>query len=259
MSRFSSLEFESDSDGEFRHEPAGAPKDEAHYLRDAQAAFEEGDFERALRSFARVLEFNPQNPVPWTGQVRMLIELGEFREAKVWADKALERFPHEPELLAAKAVALARTGDLKAAMAFSDAAFEERGDTPYIWIARADVLLARKETRADYCFERAVTLEPINWFVRWLIARVQYYYERFVVALKAVQEALALDASRAVLWLQLGLCQRQLGLIGAAADSMRQSVQLNPKNALASASLNELSETDFFTRLRGGWRRLFPK
>jgi tetratricopeptide (TPR) repeat protein len=219
---------------------------------------QEGDFERALRSFARVLEFNPQNPVPWTGQVRMLIELGEFREAKVWADKALERFPHEPELLAAKAVALARTGDLKAAMAFSDAAFEERGDTPYIWIARADVLLARKETRADYCFERAVTLEPINWLVRWLIARVQYYYERFVVALKAVQEALAFDASRAVLWLQLGLCQRtRADWRGRGFDAASRATQ--SENAMASASLNELSETDFFTRLRGGWRRLFPK
>ena len=56
MSRFSSLEFESDSDGELRHEPAGAPKDEAHYLRDARAAFEEGDFERALRTLPSLTE-----------------------------------------------------------------------------------------------------------------------------------------------------------------------------------------------------------
>src|SRR3989449_10002154 len=101
----------------------------------------------------------------------MLIELGEFREAKLWADKALERFPHEPELLAAKAVALGRSGDLQGALAFSDSSIEERGDTPYVWLARGDVMLARKEQRADYCFEKALLLAPRDWFIGWLAAR----------------------------------------------------------------------------------------
>jgi len=259
MSRFSNLEFESESDGELRSEPSNVPKDGSFYMRDAQAAFEEGDFERALRSFARVLEDNPKNPVPWTGQVRMLIELGEYREAKLWADKALEQFPREPDLLAAKAVALARSGDLQAALAFSDASFEERGNTPYLWIARADVLLARNETRAEYCFEKAVSMEPGNWFLRWLIARVHFYYDRFVISLKTVKEALALDATRAVLWLQAGLCQRQLGLIAAATDSVAQSVQLSPHNATANAAMVSIPETDFLSRLRGRLRHFFSK
>jgi tetratricopeptide (TPR) repeat protein len=255
MSRFSNLEFESDGDGELRRNNGndGLPRDEAYYLRNAQTAFEEGDFERALRAFNQVIEYNPKNPVPWTGQVRVLIELGEYREAKVWADKALEQFPHEPDLLAAKAVALARTGDLKAALAFSDASFEERGNTAYMWIARADVLLARKETRAEYCFEKAASAEPLNWFIRWLIARVQFFYGRFVIALKVTQEALALDAARAVLWLQLGLCQRQLGLIEAATESVGRAAQLDPQNGVASAALVSIPETDFLAR---SWARL---
>src|SRR6185503_21086764 len=125
MSRFVNLEF----DGQFESERESSVRDEAFYLREARSAFESADFEKALRYYSKVLEFNPQNAVAWTGQVRALIELGEFREAKLWADKALERFPREPELLAAKAVALGRTGELDAALAFSDAAIEERGDT----------------------------------------------------------------------------------------------------------------------------------
>jgi tetratricopeptide (TPR) repeat protein len=261
MSRFTKLEFESgaENDRELKAQPSHAPRDGAFYLRDAQTAWEEGDFERALRSYARVLEDTPGNPVPWTGQVRMLIELEEFREAKLWADKALEQFPREPDLLAAKAVALARTGDPQAALAFSDASFEERGDTSWLWIARADVLFAREEARADYCIERAIGLDPSNWFVRWLIARVQFYYGRFVLSLKAVQAALALDASRAVLWLQLGLCQRQLGLIPAAADSITHALQLSPKNAMANAAMTSVSETGPLSRLRGRLRHLFSK
>jgi len=174
MSRFGNLELGGHED-QWQQEQKPLAKDEAYYWTQATTAFQNGDFEQALRMYSKVLEFNPQNVAAWTAQVRMLIELGEFREAKLWADKALERFPNAPELLAAKAVALGRSGDLQGAIAFSDASIEERGDTPYIWLARGDVLLARKEQRADYCFEKAMALAPKDWFVAWMAARIRYY------------------------------------------------------------------------------------
>src|SRR5882724_10451139 len=201
MSRFVNLEFDGESEDQSR---LSKPllKDEAFYCAEAQAAFENGNFEQGLRLYSKVLEFNPHNAGAWTGQVRMLIELGEFREAKLWADKALERFPHEPELLAAKAVALGRAGDLQGALSFSDASIEERGDTPYIWLARGDVLLARKEHRADFCFEKALVLAPTDWFVTWLAARIRSYYKQFALALKLSQRAVELKADHFILWLQ---------------------------------------------------------
>jgi len=102
MSRFVNLEFGDESEDQSQPKEKALVKDEAYYFSEASAAFESGNFEQALRLFSKVLEFNPQNTVAWTGQVRMLIELGEFREAKLWADKALERFPNEPELLAVR-------------------------------------------------------------------------------------------------------------------------------------------------------------
>src|SRR6059058_1338068 len=147
MSRFENLELS----GEHEEQPSRQKaliKDESYYAAEAQTAFENGEFNSALRSYGKVIEFNPRNHTAWTGQVRMLIELGEFKEAKLWADKAIERFPQWPELLAAKAVALGRSGDLQGALAFSDASIEERGDTPYVWLARGDVMLARNEQRA---------------------------------------------------------------------------------------------------------------
>src|SRR5580658_2225205 len=164
MSRFSNLEMGGDTEGEGLQSQPELLKDEGHYIGEAREAFEVGNFEKALRQYSKVLEFNPKNADAWTGQVRMLIELREFREAKLWADKALERFPNYPELLASKAVALGRSGDLQGALAFSDASIEERGDTSYVWLARGDVLLARSEARADYCFEKAFLLAPSDWF-----------------------------------------------------------------------------------------------
>ncbi|HUC86555.1 MAG TPA: tetratricopeptide repeat protein [Candidatus Acidoferrales bacterium] len=259
MSRFVNLEFEGDSDHEFEPGQKAPVKDEAYYLTEARTAFENGNFEPALRFYSKVLEFNPQNAAAWTGQVRMLIELGEFREAKLWADKALERFPHEPELLAAKAVALGRGGDLQGAISFSDASIEEHGDTPYVWLARGDVLLARSEPRADYCFEKALLLAPRDWFVAWLAARIRFYYEQFVLALKCIQKAVELNPGHFRLWLEQGHCQQALHLVGAAENSFRQARQLNKDCFEASNALIRVSQTGLFKRLCGRLRQLFQR
>jgi len=259
MSRFINLEFEGDSNRESQSGEKIPLKDETYYLTDARNAFENGSFEAALRSYCKVLEFNPKNAAAWTGQVRMLIELGEFREAKLWADKALERFPDEPELLAAKAVALGRSGDLQGALSFSDASIEERGDTPYVWLARGDVLLARTESRADYCFDKALLLAPHDWFIAWLAARIRSYYRQSVLALRCLQKAVELNPGHFLLWLEQGRCQQALHLVAAAENSFRQARELNRDCLDASHALAQISQTGPFRRLFGRLRHLFSR
>ena len=257
MSRFVKLEFDGESEGQTPNSQKASLKGDAYYFSEARSAFENGNFESALRMYSKVLEFNPNNAAAWTGQVRMLIELGEFREAKLWADKALERFPHEPELLAAKAVALGRSGELDEALAFSDAAVEERGDTPYVWLARADILLARKEHRADSSFERALMLAPGDWFIAWLAARIRCYYEQFASALKLLQQAVEWKADHFLLWLELGQCQQALGLVGPARNSFGVARQLNPRSPELSNKLTALASVGLGARLLGWCRQLF--
>ena len=257
MSRFVNLELGGESEDSPTQPPAALFKDEAFYLGQARTAFADGDFEQGLRFYSKVLEYNPKNTVAWTGQVRMLIELGEFREAKLWADKALERFPNEPELLAAKAVALGRSGDLQGALAFSDASIEERGDTPYVWLARGDVLLARAEQRANYCFEKALLLAPGDWFTLLLAARIRMYYEQFILALKLIQQAVALNPGHFLVWLEQGHCQRELGMVGAAENSFKQAHELNPHCQQAGDALHRISKTGIIARWRGKLRELF--
>lgn len=257
MSRFANLEFGDES--EQRVQPSAPVKDAAYYLSEGEASFRQGRFEQALRCYSKVLEHDPDCAAAWAGQVRMLIEMGEHREAKLWADKALERFPHDPELLAAKAVALAREGDLKAALAFSDAAVELNGATPYVWLARGDVLLARAEKRADFCFEKAIALGPKDWLWSWLTSRIHYFYRQFSRAFKWAQQALALDAGQAVVWLQLGRCQIALGLAGAADNSLEQARQLDPSCRLEESEINELKESGWIGRLRGLCRKVMGR
>ena len=256
MSRFANLEFDAGSNehgAKARHTDA---QQAGHIESEAQGAFEQGDFEAALRSYAKAIQFNPRSPVAWTGQVRALIELGEFAEASLWADKALEKFPTEPELLAAKAVALSRNGDREGAMAFSDASVSERGDTPYVWLARGDVLLAGGERRAEFCFEKALVLAAKDWFVTWLAARIRAFHQQFTLALKLAQQALEWKPDQMVLWLFAGQCQQELGLVSAAEHSFQQALQLNPRSQEAKQGLAQLSQTGLGTRL-GGWCKRF--
>jgi tetratricopeptide (TPR) repeat protein len=257
MSRFNNLEF----GDQFADQSSNAPalKDAEHYLGEARTAFESGRFEEALRGYAKVLEFDPGNVQAWSGQVRMLIELGEFQEAKLWADKALESFAHDPELLAAKAVALGRLGDLQAALAFSDAAIESQGNTPYVWLARGDVLLARAEKRADFCFEKAFAVAAHDWFTHWLACRIFYFYKKFSRALQLAQKALELDAARATVWLQFGRCQLALGLPQAATNSFEHARDLDPLCQPGPSEMRDLSEADWWTRVRGWCRQAFAK
>ena len=259
MSRFVNLELGGEAEELHHSEQSPTLKDEAYYLAEAQAAFQSGRFEPALRAYSKVLEFNPENAIAWGAQVRMLIELGEFREARVWADKALDRFPDHAELLAAKAVALGRIGDLDAAMAFSDAAMEQQGDTPYVWLARADVLLARKESRADYCIEKALLLAPRDWFIAWLAARIRFYYRQFILALNLFRQAAEWNPGNFTLWLDLGSCQRSLGMVGAAETSFGHALALNPQCSAADQGLAALSETNSFSRLVGQIKQWFHR
>jgi tetratricopeptide (TPR) repeat protein len=260
MSRFNNLEFDGHFEDQSHLQHARkAFKDGSFYLTEAQSEFEHGRFERALRAYSKVLEFDPKCATAWAGQVRMLVELGEIQEAKLWADKALDMFPEEAELLAAKAVVLARAGDFKAAMIFSDSAVEAKSTLPYVWVARGDVFLARKEKRAEYCFERAVSLAPHDSFLRWLISRIYLFYKQFSRALKLAQQAVELDAGRAALWLQFGRCQMALGLTVPAGNSFEQARQLDPECHLGESEALALREDGFWMKLRGHWRKFFGK
>jgi len=58
MSRFVNLEFGDQFEDRSENEPV--LEDEPYYFAKAKRAFEEGQFDHALRAFAKVLEFNPQ-------------------------------------------------------------------------------------------------------------------------------------------------------------------------------------------------------
>ena len=259
MSRFVNLEIGGQAGEQTPAQAHTVVKDEAFYQREAQTAFEKADFQKALRSFAKVLEFNPNNAAAWTAQVRMLLELDQCDEANVWADKALERFPREADLLATKAVVLARRGETQNALAFSDAAVGENGTSPYVWLARGDVLLAGRETLADYCIDKALMLARGDWVAAWQGGRIRVRHGQFSLALRLLQQAVECNPGHWMLWLELGRCQEALGLTRAAKKSLTQARDLNRQDPAAAQAMARLGSHGTGDRLRGWWRRMKRK
>lgn len=257
MSRFVKLEFDEPSnEPAVENEPL---KDEAFFLEAALAALSDGDFDRAHKAYAKALEFDPDSLAAWLGQAWMLIELGECEQAGQWADRGMERIGEEANLLAVKAVALARGGDPEAAMAFSDTAIERDAGQPYPWIARGGALLLIDEKQADYCFEKGIHCERENWLWPWLVSRIYVHSEKFSLAMKHAQAALALDAGRCAVWLQAARCQRALGLADLATASFERARELHPGSPEAREALAEITRSGVGGKLRNWTRRLFSK
>jgi tetratricopeptide (TPR) repeat protein len=228
-------------------------------LHAAERAFMQGDFEAALRSYGRALEFQPDDPAAWLGQVRMFIELDDLPQAKSLADTALQRFPDHPELLAARAVTLARERQTEAALAFSDAAIEAAPQAPYVWLSRGDILLASGGPQSEFCFRQAIQLHGGTWLGYWLSSRVHHFHRKFTLALNYAQQALALDAAQSAVWLQLGRCQEALGLDLPAQNSFAQAFQLNPASLAAQLAQAAPGAGGFTSRLVRLARRLFHR
>ena len=259
MSRFSNLEFEDSAErGEARDVPVQRDRDEHFYLRQATEAYQQADFDKALRLYSRILEIEPNMIEGWVGQVRMLIELGEFREARIWAEKALDVFKDNALVLSALAHAHIRMGDREKAAGFSDAAALCPAEDPYVWLVRGEVLLAqgRKGVRnADYCFVRAGAISGGNWFVRLLIARVYYYYRRFAEALEYCNQALEAAARNPYVWTVRGQCFAGMGMQRRAVQAYTQALDIDERFRPARRCLLEAERDRRF--LRRVFHRLF--
>ena len=257
MSRFANLEFGGHREDTRTEQVRAAADAEAQWLAEAEREFRGGYFESALRRYGRVLGTNPHSAAAWAGQVRLLLELGETAEANGWADKALERLPETPDLLALKGAALARGGDLEAALAFSDASIRGGEAPPGVWLARGEVLLARREKSAEYSFAKAVTAAPGEWLWLWLASRAHLFHRQFSRALKLARQALSLEETAPVIWLQLARCQWALGLAAEAGRSLAQAEQLDAACPELVPVRETLRRPDAWQVWVGRWRRFW--
>jgi len=261
MSRFDRLEFGEQqphlgTTGEQNQRYREPDHDERHWLRLAGDERRRGLHESALRYYSRALELDRSLVDGWVGQVQMLIALAEYPEAELWSRKALELFKNNAELLAGRAQALCRSGDLRSAQASCDAAIGQQGMFAYPWVARGEVMLARKENLDEYCFDKAVQLDP-DWLVPLEIGGIYLHYGRDAKALIRIRQAVEKAPDQAYCWYRQGVCELSLGLTRAAERSYARCLQLVPNHAEARTALAGLANNR--SVVRRFFRRLFNR
>ncbi len=267
MTRFDHLELDETSSrqenlGSLPANSTGTPVRNAEfYLKEAEEAYRLGNYEMALRFFSKALEDDHTCFPGWFGQVRMLLELREYKEAGIWSDRALELFPEHPDLLAAKAVALIRTGLFDNALALSDNALSHKGASPYCWLARAEILLAMKAKTAEFCIAKVLNTADsptVKAQMGFELSRVLRMYGRLSQALTYASAAAQAMPGDAAVWLELGRCQRLLGM-NEAGTSFQQALTLNPNLDQAHDELHRFQHRGIRGRIHMVLRRLFRR
>jgi tetratricopeptide (TPR) repeat protein len=133
----------------------------------------------------------------------------------------------------------------------------ERGESPIVWLARADVLMARKETMAEYSIQRAIVMAPEDWLVHVMTSKIYYFYKYFLKAFKSAKKATELAPSVPICWLQLGICQLELGMNSQAHLSFQSAIELSPSNREIENMIRKYNHKR--SHFRGFLRKIFGR
>ncbi|MEO0166507.1 MAG: tetratricopeptide repeat protein [candidate division WOR-3 bacterium] len=226
MGRFENLEISIKQ----KPEPADIKKgfDDAYYLKLAQDAQLNGDFEAALRYYSRALSYKIDIPEAWSGQVLCLIDLGEFDEAIVWADKACEVIGINAELLALKAMALGRKGEIERALGYSEQAMKKGSNSLLFWLSRGDIVIARDFKNAEFCFKKALECDNRNPFTHIRIGISYLSVNEPAPALKHFKSALELCPKSPFIYFLIGKSYQMMGLLKNAKEYYERALKIKP-------------------------------
>lgn len=201
--------------------------------------FQRGEFEKALRFFGRMVQYNRSIEKGWTGQVNCFIRLKLYDQALTCANQALELFPDNPKLLALKGVSFAGQKDVKRAMEYSDAAVENE-KSEEVWLARGETLLCAGAKGYDFCFFKALEEVPQSGLLHFQIGLIYSDYGETAKALYHLNQALNFLKPSAFIWYKIGVIQGALGQEESAQKSYHQALLVEPNFTEAQKALTAL-------------------
>lgn len=232
--RFEWLEFGGQTDNP---EPTAVEKDARQSVLDARRAYNEGEYEKALRAWSSALKTDKAQHEAWAGQVYCLIRMRELSESQTWAAKACQVFPNVAVLESARAHALAASGLVTQAMAASDVAIEIAERTglqdAHLWLDRAACLLAHgKNGTAAFCLEKVRELRPNDADWEQDIALVLLDAGDPASALASLTRVLDKRSDSAYAWLLTARAAQRVGLRSRAQQALNEAERRRPGHPL---------------------------
>ncbi len=206
--------------------------------RKAELFFEQGniliagnDWEEAITSFEKALQFNPDNDAAWYNRGIALKKLGRYEEALASYEKALKFKPDKDEAWNNRGLALRKLGRYEEALASYDQALKFKPDDDAAWNNRGLALrkLGRYE-EALASYDQALKFKPDKdeaWNNRGLALVILGRYEE---AVASYDQALKFKPDDDAAWYNRGNALVNLGRYKEAIASYEKALQFNPDN-----------------------------
>lgn len=238
--------------------PRDPDYDQGHYIAEAETAFYEGEYQKALRLYSRAMQVDQSSIEPWIGQVLCLVELKQNREAAVWALRSLELFPEDPRLISVQGLTYALNGTIKRALACSDYAISQPVPaSAFVWAVRGHILSLADNQNAGFCFDKAMEVrQKEDWRTPLKIGLLLLGEKKWSRAAEFLQVAAQVNPRSPYIWKKLGYAKERLGMSQPALEAYQAALHLNVADREAEDCIARLTNTALPVRL---WRRLFRK
>ncbi len=180
----------------------------------------DGEYDKAVESFEKAIQLDPQNSNYYVDLIRLLTLEGNAESALNWAEKVNLLSPNDDKVLVAAAAAdqlngerLAETGDLTEA----DLQYQKAADTA----------------------ERATQVNPTNAeaYAYQAGALIRQNRDNFSMAQQLVDVGMAVDAQNPIVHYYRGIVFETQGYYQRAIESYETARQLNPSFIDASLTL----------------------
>lgn len=251
--RFKWLEF-GDNDANARETPSrpgrepDTGKDEHWHLAAANRAFDDGDYDSALRNYSAAIGYRADMEEAWAGQTRAMVLFGQVHQSLTWGKKAVEKLPTSRLVASAMAYAMAHAGGAAEALKLSDQVMQSgpeavEGD-PWFWYDRGVCLLESAQVESAHnCFEKVarLTASAPQWLQR---IGLEYLLSNDPSrALVVFNKALETRSDHVYLWLLTARAASRLHLESRAREALDQALKLDPSNREAARERGKMTSS----------------
>lgn len=210
---------------------------------EAEAAYREGSYDRAVQLFVAYTEDSPENPWGFFMLGISARRAGDLETAEWSFEEALARDPqHVKSMLNLSRVLLEtdRPGEAVLELTFALELDSTSGEVHRL-LGRAFHELGKVED-AIASYRQAIVLDGSD---AWAMNNLGYLYVqrgRFVDAIGPLARAVQLDSTRALFLNNLGMALERAGYVGSARDVYRRAVEQDPDHAKAAENLARVEE-----------------
>ena len=212
-------------------DPLKNPESKEYWFDKGVQLMDEGQYDKAINAFDRVLEIDPTVYTAWHNKGVILSREGSYNESLVCFNKAIELNSHDKTTWFNKGKSLDKLGREEDALEAYDRALDLDS---YFYDALYDkgriLLELGRYNEAYEAYEKASKIKPKDKSVLAYKGVVLANLGRYNESIKALNTALEIDPHYDRAWCNKGIILTESGNIPDAINTFNTALEINPKN-----------------------------